>query len=213
MADVPLEALESLRQDGRGLVGNAARAAAARAKEQKFKRDNKDRPQEVSSKRAVGRFREVIQVARSEHVDPRFDTSHGPLDTDAFRKRYSFLYNDLLPKEKAELHARMKKEANPKFKTRLQAQLNRVDQALRDEDVRRRTQVLEQDWKAKERAAVASGKQPYFLKDSERKRLALLAKFQALQDRGKLDKFMEKRRKKNASKDHRYLPSGRREAQ
>ena len=64
MADVPLEALESLRQDGRGLVGHAARAAAAHAKEQKFTRANKDRPQEVSSKRAVGRFREVIQVAR-----------------------------------------------------------------------------------------------------------------------------------------------------
>lgn len=29
---------------------------------------------------------------------------------------------------------------------------------------------------------------------------------------GKLDKFLEKRRKKNAAKDHRYLPSTRRQA-
>lgn len=29
---------------------------------------------------------------------------------------------------------------------------------------------------------------------------------------GKLDKFLEKRRKKNAAKDHRYLPSSRRQA-
>lgn len=219
MADVPLEMLEAIRQDGRGLVGQAARAEAYRAKEKKFKREHKDRPQEVSSKRAVARFREVMQAPHSERRDPRFDSGPsagaGPSSStaDASRSRYSFLFNDMLPREKADLQAKIKKESNPKFKARLQAQLQRVEQSLKDEDLRRRTSALEKDWKAKERAAVAAGKKPYFLKDSERKRLALLAKYQALQERGKLDKFMEKRRKKNAAKDHRYLPSGRRPAQ
>ena len=63
---------------------------------------------------------------------------------------------------------------------------------------------------AKERAAVREGKRPFFLKKSEQRRLELLAKYEELQASGKLDKFLEKRRKKNAAKDHRYLPTGRR---
>ncbi|KXZ45096.1 hypothetical protein GPECTOR_58g545 [Gonium pectorale] len=142
--------------------------------------------------------------------DPRFESTSGPPAKDAFRRRYAFLYDEMLPGEKAELQAKIKKEKNPKFKAKLQGELQRVNTTLRDEDLRRRTQKLESEWKAKERSAVASGKAPFYLKAAEKKKLALLAKYQELKERGKLDKFMEKRRKKNAAKDHRYLPSGRR---
>jgi ribosomal RNA-processing protein 36 len=68
LSNIPLEVLERLKADGRGPVGAAARAAAAAAKQQTrqgtFKREHKYRPQEVSSKRPVGRFREVIQVPK-----------------------------------------------------------------------------------------------------------------------------------------------------
>lgn len=40
--------------------------------------------------------------------------------------------------------------------------------------------------------------------------MELLAKYKELKTGGGLEKFMEKRRKKNASKDHRYMPSQRR---
>lgn len=39
----------------------------------------------------------------------------------------------------------------------------------------------------------------------------LLAKYEELKSSGRLDKFMAKRRKKNAAKDHRYVPSTRRD--
>ncbi|GLI66249.1 hypothetical protein VaNZ11_009999 [Volvox africanus] len=210
VADVPFEVLDALRRDGRGLMGSAARAAAARASARTFRRENKDRPQEMTSKRPVGRFREVIQVPQNGARDPRFDSTGGPPPTDAFRRRYSFLYNEMLPQEKAELQKKLKKEKSPNLRARLQSQLQRVETAMRDEDLRRRTQKLESEWKSKESSAVAAGKAPYFLKASDKKQLALLAKYQELKERGKLDKFMEKRRKKNAAKDHRYLPSGRR---
>ncbi|GIL67430.1 hypothetical protein Vafri_20819 [Volvox africanus] len=210
VADVPFEVLDALRRDGRGLVGPAARAAAARASTRNFRRENKDRPLEMSSKRPVGRFREVIQVPQKRARDPRFDSAEEPPSTDVFRRRYSFLYNEMLPQEKAELQTKLKKQKNPNTRAQLQSQLQRVEAAMRDEDLRRRTQKLESEWKSKERSAVAAGKTPYFLKTSDKKQLALLAKYQELKERGKLDKFMEKRRKKNAAKDHRYLPSGRR---
>lgn len=61
-----------------------------------------------------------------------------------------------------------------------------------------------------EKQAVAEGKKPYYLKKSEQRRLELVSKFDELKKSGRLDKFMEKRRKKNAAKDHRYVPSQRR---
>ena len=61
-----------------------------------------------------------------------------------------------------------------------------------------------------ERQAVEAGKKPFYLKKSEQRKLELLAKYRELKERGGLDKFMEKRRKKNAAKDHRYVPSQRR---
>lgn len=63
---------------------------------------------------------------------------------------------------------------------------------------------------AEQRKAVESGKTPFFLKDSDKRKLELVAKYQQLQKKGKLDRYMEKRRKRNASKDHRYVPGGRR---
>jgi ribosomal RNA-processing protein 36 len=61
-----------------------------------------------------------------------------------------------------------------------------------------------------EKAAVAAGKKPFFLKKSDKRKRELMAKYEELKDSGRLDKFMAKRRKKNASKDHRYVPSARR---
>ena len=64
LAEVPLEVLARLKKNGRGPVGEEARAAAMAAKQLHFSRENKHRPQEMSSKRPVGRFREVIQVPK-----------------------------------------------------------------------------------------------------------------------------------------------------
>jgi ribosomal RNA-processing protein 36 len=60
---------------------------------------------------------------------------------------------------------------------------------------------------------VGAGKRPFYLKKSEKKRLELVAKYEALKASGGLEKYMAKRRKKNAAKDHRYLPVGRRQQQ
>ncbi len=64
VAQVPFEVLEKLRQDGTGLAGQAARAAALAAKKKTFHRETKNRPTEMSSKRPVARFREVIQLPK-----------------------------------------------------------------------------------------------------------------------------------------------------
>ena len=67
--------------------------------------------------------------------------------------------------------------------------------------------------KKKENAAVAGGKRPFYLKKSEKRRQELVARYEELKSTGQLEKYMEKRRKRNAAKDHRYLPSRRPEAE
>eukprot|EP00879_Flechtneria_rotunda_P027420 GHRR01029371.1.p1 GENE.GHRR01029371.1~~GHRR01029371.1.p1 ORF type:complete len:157 (+),score=54.15 GHRR01029371.1:173-643(+) len=110
LADIPFEVLEKLNQDGKGPTAAAARAAAIAAKQQTFHRENKNRPQEVSSKRPISRFREVIQVPKQGAKDPRFEPTVGgkPFDKQVFAKRYSFLYNDVLPEERAKLKQQLK---------------------------------------------------------------------------------------------------------
>ena len=62
---------------------------------------------------------------------------------------------------------------------------------------------------AEERTAVKQGKKPFFLKRSEAKRQELIAKYKQLKATGGLDKALQKRRRKNAMKDHRYVPATR----
>lgn len=59
---------------------------------------------------------------------------------------------------------------------------------------------------AKERAAVKAGKKPFFLKKSAKRRAELVAKYEDLKKAGRLEKYLAKRRRKNAAKDHRYIP-------
>ncbi|WIA41240.1 hypothetical protein OEZ86_004852 [Tetradesmus obliquus] len=212
LADIPFEVLEKLSRDGKGPTPAAARAAALEAKHKVFHRETKNRPQEVSSKRPVSRFREVIQVPKQPSKDPRFDQTIGgkSFSNEAYSRRYAFLYDEVLPQERAALKQQLKKEKSEGKRRELQAQMTRLQQQLNDESVRRKSKQLEQEWKSTEKAAVAAGKSPFFLSKAAKKKRELLAKYEELKAGGRLDKFMEKRRKKNAAKDHRYLPSGRR---
>lgn len=53
------------------------------------------------------------------------------------------------------------------------------------------------------------GKQPFFMKRSETKKQELIAKYKHLKATGGLEKVVQKRRRKNAMKDHRYVPASR----
>ena len=56
---------------------------------------------------------------------------------------------------------------------------------------------------------MAAGRKPFYLKHSDKKKMMLERKYEQLQKEGRLDKFLEKRRKKVASKEKRRLPRSR----
>jgi ribosomal RNA-processing protein 36 len=60
-----------------------------------------------------------------------------------------------------------------------------------------------------ERQKVKEGKKPFFMKRAVVEHVSLEERYKELRKEGKLGKFMEKRRKKDASKDRRWLPGRR----
>ena len=58
-----------------------------------------------------------------------------------------------------------------------------------------------------EREAVSKGKKPFFLKKREIREAELKDRFESLSKRGKLNKNMEKKRRRNAQRDEANMPS------
>ena len=142
--------------------------------------------------------------------DPRFENlTAGKFVDSSFKRRYAFLYDEKLPEERREVQEALKRTKSEAKKAELQARLARVTQDIKTEQARRRRAGVQEDAKSKERAAVAEGKKPFYLKKSEKKRQELVSKYEELKSTGQLEKYMEKRRKRNAAKDHRYLPARR----
>ncbi|MCH99021.1 ribosomal RNA processing protein 36, partial [Trifolium medium] len=74
LADVTFEELQKARSNGQHVFFNK------RPQNHKLKRANKNRPMEVSSKKPVPAFRDVIQTSNKVVRDPRFESLCGTFD-------------------------------------------------------------------------------------------------------------------------------------
>mmetsp|Transcript_15116 Transcript_15116/g.36028 ORF Transcript_15116/g.36028 Transcript_15116/m.36028 type:complete len:286 (-) Transcript_15116:27-884(-) len=217
LQQIPFEVLERLRETDNSAALAVTTVKATRRGDgndtslsKKFKRENKNRPPEMSSKRPVPRFREVFEAPKREIRDPRFESLSGKFDKQVFRKRYSFLYEEQLPEEASKLKSLIRKEKDPGAQQKLHAKLTRVQQQIAEEAKLRKKDAWESERKAKEKELVKAGKKPFYLKRSEQRKAELVRKYHELKDAGRLDKFMEKKRRRNAAKEHRLLPAERR---
>ncbi|XP_068665371.1 uncharacterized protein [Aristolochia californica] len=200
LADVSFEELQEARSNGFHL------SRLRPSQEKKTGRVNKNRPTEVSSKKHVGRFREVIQAPKRVVRDPRFESLCGTLDNDGFRKRYSFLFEAQLPTEREKLKKKIKKTNDPKGITELKSHISWIDKQLKSGPTMNTDAKILAEHKKKEQEAAKLGKRPYYLKKSELRERKLIEKYNDLKEAGKLEAYIERRRRKNASKDHRYVP-------
>lgn len=200
LADVTFEELQKARSNGSHSVYRKPN------QEMKLGRANKNRPMEVSSKKPVSRLREVIQVPKKVTRDPRFESLCGTLDEERFRKRYDFLFEKELPTEKEDLKNLLKESKDPNVVGELKKRISWIDKQLKSGSSKRSEAEILEKHKKKERNAAKEGKQPYYLKKSEIKKQRLIEKYNELKASGKLEAFIEKRRRKNASKDHRFMP-------
>ncbi|XP_057977474.1 uncharacterized protein LOC131164360 isoform X2 [Malania oleifera] len=204
LADVTFEELQKARSNGTHSVFQKS------TQEKKAGRANKNRPMEASSKKPVSRFREVITVPKKVVRDPRFETLCGKLD-DGFRKRYDFLFEKELPGEKEELQKKLKKTNDPTMIEELRKNISWIDKLVTSSSAKRTDADILAEHKKKEREAAKRGKRPFYLKKSEIRKQKLVEQYDLLKASGKVESFIAKKRRKNASKDLRYKPYQRRE--
>ncbi|XP_004141535.1 ribosomal RNA processing protein 36 homolog [Cucumis sativus] len=200
LADVTFEELQRARSDGSHSMYQKTK------QEKKSGRANKNRPMEVSSRKPVSRFREVIQAPKNMVRDPRFESLSGTLDADGFKKRYSFIYEKTLPAEKEELKKQLRKTNDPNVAEELKKQLSWIDKQFKSDSTKRVDAAILAKHKKKEREAAKHGKKPFYLKKSEIRKQRLVEKYTNLKSTGKLDAYVERKRRKNAAKDRRYIP-------
>eukprot|EP01025_Chloroclados_australasicus_P025890 TRINITY_DN25759_c3_g1_i1.p1 TRINITY_DN25759_c3_g1~~TRINITY_DN25759_c3_g1_i1.p1 ORF type:complete len:326 (-),score=71.43 TRINITY_DN25759_c3_g1_i1:830-1807(-) len=174
----------------------------------KFKRENKNRPVEVSSKVKPSRIREVpgLSVKHKKTWDPRFDRSADEQAVDkSFRRRFAFVFNEVLPNEINELQQKIKQEEDPDVKWQLKQQLITKKQRLKQHQQKMENEAFETEIKDQQKEAIKAGKNPYFLKKAEKEKMMLKRKFEKLKEEGKLEKVMAKKKKKRARKDQKIL--------
>lgn len=170
-----------------------------------LKRENKNRPRELSSKKPVPRLRQVIPVKKRMARDPRFDELSGTFNQEMFDKAYSFL-DDVKANEKKKLQKELQKTKQPERKQQLESLLKRMDQQEATKKAAAQKRDVERKRKKAELELVKQGKTPYYLKKSDKKKLELAEKFKKLKSSGKLEQYLKKRGKKNTSKERKKMP-------
>ncbi|XP_033985574.1 ribosomal RNA processing protein 36 homolog [Trematomus bernacchii] len=172
----------------------------------KKKRLNKNRPMEISAKRRAPFLRKVVSVKKPTSRDPRFDDLSGEYKPEIFVQTYKFI-NDIKQSEKEIVKKQLKrmKPTNVQ-KEKLQFLLKRMENQERARKSQEEQRERELQFKRQQRERAGQGDRPFFLKNSEKKKLQLAEKYQELKKTGKLDNFLSKKRKRNAGKDRRKLP-------
>lgn len=132
----------------------------------KLKRLSKHAPQEVSAKKPVPRFREVVEVPKIVRRDPRFESLSGKFDDTQFRKNYRFL-NEYREQEIKQLKEQIGKARDPievaKLKKECQSLESKHNAAKKKEFEKN---VIKEAERA-EREQVKQGKKPFYLKKGE----------------------------------------------
>ncbi|XP_062244514.1 ribosomal RNA processing protein 36 homolog isoform X1 [Platichthys flesus] len=170
------------------------------------RRLNKNRPMEISAKRPAPFLRQVVAVRKPTLRDPRFDDLSGEYKPEIFEKTYKFIDN-IKQREKEVVQKQLKrKKISEEKKEKLQFLLKRMENQERARKSREQQRERELQFKRQQRERANQGAQPFFLKNSEKKKLQLAEKYQELKKTGKLQNFLSKKRKRNAGKDRRKLP-------
>lgn len=195
-----------------------------RQKKVEFSRSNRGEPIETSSKRIDYRYNFAVRPQavigkkkkeELEHRDPRFDSRCGQFDSKQFQKGYEFI-NDMKKNEIELLRRELKKTKNEAKRAKIQEVMRRLKNQLRAAEEKQNVREITDKVKSKlitepETTAtnvsvpINKSKPKVFVNKSLIKKTALAEKFKKLKETGQLEKYLAKKRKKNASKDRRFM--------
>ncbi|XP_050427885.1 ribosomal RNA processing protein 36 homolog [Adelges cooleyi] len=161
------------------------------------KRDNKNRPSEVSSKiepsLTVKKDKPQIEPEVRQPIDPRFDSLYGEFNRRAFERDYGFL-RDIQSKEKKKLQKKLKSKEPAEKKADIKFLLQRIENQEREKQKQDAQDNVLSEQKKKRLQDLKEGKKPQFLKKSETKILQLVSQYEDLKTTGKLNKHIKQKR-------------------
>uniref|UniRef100_A0A914WMD4 rRNA biogenesis protein RRP36 n=1 Tax=Plectus sambesii TaxID=2011161 RepID=A0A914WMD4_9BILA len=210
IANMPLSEVMALRDKlglklydkavfGADPVTSSSVAGQEPFKRKVFSRDHAKRPREMSSKRPVSKFRNIYpdQKLTKTRLDPRFDERCGEFDDYIFAQNYSFV-KDIRSQEKNLLKTEMQKlrKVEPEKSARIKDIVTRIENQERSESLMERKKDRIRQLRADNMDRLRQGKNPFFMKKSELKREELTERFEKLQNKGKLDKYLKRKTKK-----------------
>lgn len=135
-----------------------------------FKRDNKNRPREMTSKRPVpllGNEKSKTKESTTTTTarDPRFDPNCGEFNATKFKENFSFVA-DIKEKELAELKKQLKESSDPKEVKKLKYLIQRMqNQNLEEKKRKARENLLDVEKEEIKRAKVEM-KMPHYSSSS-----------------------------------------------
>lgn len=175
------------------------------------RRSKKNHPREISSKKPVPVGRErCLGIGNEEYkersvkkaFDPRFEEQCGELREEHVERNYAFV-EGLRQERRKQLQDTLRKgKDNGEAAKELR---NLEEEDNRRKVIVRRKKIL-QEVRQKEKDAVKRGKKPFFLKNKDFRKLEMEAKYKELKQSGGVKKYIEKRRRRLASKDRKLLP-------
>lgn len=188
------------------LFGKTAKAKQSTVKV--FKRENKNRPREMSSKKPVPMLKSVPVAKKKEIRDPRFDPLCGEFDKKQFSDNYNFL-SDIRMKDIKAIRSELKTTTDPERQIKLKRLLQRLndqhksnkkDRIDKDKQERKREQI-EQDFK--------QGRQPHFKNKSEIRVETLVKQYEELKKEGagRIQRHLKRRQQKVKKRSHK-APTG-----
>lgn len=144
------------------VFGTSERANRPAKKE--FKRENKNRPREMTSKRPVPLLRNDKPKAKdsAERVrDPRFDPNCGEFNAKKFKENFSFVA-DIKATELLELKGQLKESKDPKEIKKLKYLIQRMQNQNLEEKKRKEREHLLDEEKQEVKRAKTEMKMPHY---------------------------------------------------
>jgi len=174
-----------------------------------FKRENKNRPREMSSKKQVSRFREVIVTSKleSEKRDPRFDPNCGEFDDKLFKDNYKFV-NEYKSGDLQFLKKQLQDEEDPERRKSIKYLIQRTENQLRQIEHDKAKDEERKAEREERREQLKAGIKPQYISKSKQKEKDLIKKYETLKQSGGLDKYISKKTKKNVAKDRKRTAIG-----
>lgn len=168
-----------------------------------------EKPEETTYKKRVSWYRSVVKGgAAYESRDPRFDKMSGNYNADLFEKSYSFI-KDMKESEQRIVRDELKKTKNLERRQELHSYLERQKSRDFAKHKEQQQQQLRSERRKAEQSLIEEGKKPFYLKQSEQRRLDTIDQFERLKARNpnlNVEQLTEKHRRRVASKQKASLP-------